>query len=231
LFSSRTDRGTVVHNLLSFVVVPPTGARNLRFEPTGTVGGAQSAVVLDEPVYQVRTPPSFVETDQRHSLVFTGVDARVYWTKRLSVLAQISWGNNPSAVVSLQRPTPQPSIFADYVAQETVERRARMLSILQSVDLVAEGRLRPWVGGGVAFVHAVDSYEFVNVAFADPSIRSESTQEVDRSGYAALFTGGIKVLVTTSVLVSGDESGRAFFNDRPVGSFDAIWRVGVGIRF
>jgi hypothetical protein len=213
------------------VVASPSVAQSPRFELSATVGGAQPPVAILQPDYQLRQPPSFVETDQTHNLVFTGVDGRVYWTKRLSALVQVSWGNNPSATLTFQKPTPQPPIVTNYLAQETVEHRTRMLSILQSVDLVAEGRLRPWVAGGVALVHAVDSYQFVSVAFADPSMRSEPTQEVDRSASAAVFAGGIKWYVTKSVFVSGDESGRAFFSDRPVGSFNAMWRVEVGISF
>jgi hypothetical protein len=58
-----------------------------------------------------------------------------------------------------------------------------------------------------------------------------STQELDRSGSAAVFAGGIRVYITKSVFVSGDESWRGFFNDQRLGSLNAMLRVAIGISF
>jgi hypothetical protein len=223
-------RTAVIGFLLSLIVAPPAAAQNQRFELLGTLSGAQAPVVPNPPAY-ARAPPLFVESDETHNLLFIGFDTRVYWARRLSTVLQVSWGNNPSATFTFEKPSPRPLPFTSYTAEETVERQTWMLSILQSIDLVAEGRFRPWIAGGGAFVRAVDNYTDVDFTFAEPSVRSQTSFEVDRSGSAAVIAGGVKVYLTKSVFLSGDESVRFFVNDRPLGSFNAMWRVGIGISF
>jgi hypothetical protein len=42
---------------------------------------------------------------------------------------------------------------------------------------------------------------------------------------------GVRIYVTSRLFISGDESFRGYPGDTPLGTFNAMWRAGVGVGF
>lgn len=72
-------------------------------EVAATVSGTYPTVVLVE-CCQLRTPPILKEADARYKVVSLGAVGRVYWTPRLSVLADVRRSREASYEVTFPRP-------------------------------------------------------------------------------------------------------------------------------
>jgi hypothetical protein len=89
------------------------------------------------------------------------------------------------------RPAPTPFFGPSYDVSETLRRQATTVSILQSVDLVGRGRVRPWLAGGIGYIHAVDRQQMISVS-GDESLRGY-LGETPLGALNALWSVGIGV--------------------------------------
>jgi hypothetical protein len=210
-----------------------------RFEVSLSVGNAHPPVAVQFPrLGTIRSPTTFGELPDTHDLWITGVDARLYLTKRVSAVGQVGWSNRPSFTYRYVQPAlgglaGLVGSGASDVA-ETVERRVVTASYLQSFDFVAQGRVRPWVAAGLGLVHAVDQTHFVEVSSATGA-RTESTSETDRSetdrsAGAFLAAFGVGIYLSRRVFLSGDETYRGYLAT-PLGSLNLMWQAGIGVGF
>jgi hypothetical protein len=217
--------------LVGFVLTAwPAAAQDHKFEFSINTGNARPRIVYAGPQF-FRSPPRVIESAETHDLWLTGADARLYWKRRLSAVVQASFGNNPSRVFTFVQDSPPALGLPSKAVEQTVERRVWTFSLLQSMDLVPAGRVRPWVGAGIEFVNAVDRQHTVSISMSSPPTRSEETADLDRSGQAAVAAGGIRVYVTRWLFLSGEGSVRGYLGEIPLGSFNALWRAGMGIGF
>jgi hypothetical protein len=153
-----------------FVLLVSCGARasaqEHRFEVSANTRNASPPFVFQGSVVLFRAPapaPSFESTDKQ-DLWLTGVDVRAYWMKRLSLIIQASFGNEPNGHFAFVQTSPPPG--PDFPVEETVKPQVWTVSLLQSVDPVGRGRVRPWVGGGITLVHAVDRQQLTLISLA-----------------------------------------------------------------
>jgi len=101
-----------------------------------------------------------------------------------------SFGNDPSGNFTFVQ-SPLVLFGPSYDVSETVRRQATTVSILQSVDLVGRGRVRPWLAGGIGYVHAVDRQQMISVS-GDESLRGY-LGETPLGALNALWSVGIGV--------------------------------------
>jgi hypothetical protein len=198
-------RMVVLSGIFSFACADLATAQSPKLEISLNEGNAHPPVAVQLPrTGTIRSPITFGELSDTHDLWITGVDARLYLTKRVSAVGQVGWSNTPTFTYRYIQPAlgglgPVPSTSASDVAQ-TVERRVVTASYLQSFDFVAEGRVRPWVAAGLGLVHAVDQTHFVEVSSATGA-RTESTSETDRSAGAFLAAFGVRIYLSRRVFL------------------------------
>ena len=206
-------------------------AQQPKFELSVNTGNTNPPVVVQDQ-HVIRTPVTFSELPDTHDLWLTGVDVRWYWMERLSVVFQAALGNTPRHDFSfIQGPTAPGGSGGTFAVTQTVERHEWTASLLQSVDLIARGHVRPWVGGGLMVIHAVDRDHFVRVSVSNPADRSDSVEDTDRSATALVAEAGIRIYLGPKVFLSADESVRGYLGETPLGTFNALWRVGFGFGF
>jgi hypothetical protein len=217
---------------LAFVVAigaSRAAAQEPRLELSFNAGNANPPFVF-QGVEARRSPPPFFESADAQDLWLSSIDVRAYWRKRLSLLGQVTVGNDPIGRFSFFQPS-LTGFDSGFDVSESVEHRVWTMSLLQSVDVVDRGRIRPWLAGGISFLHVIDRQQMTFVSRANPPNQSVSATDIDRSTGALVFAVGVKIYVTRRLFISGDESFRGYLSDTPLGTFNAMWRAGIGFGF
>lgn len=193
-------------------------------------GLVRPGIVVEEPG-GLRTQPTLRETDETHTALTSELAVRIWWTRHTGTIVSAGWSGEASRQFTFPKPERLSPPFTHYEAERTVTHRSRFLSIAQERNLVSAGSVLPFVAAGLEIRSVVNRQTTGSVGFVDATSRLSSSQERTGTQIALLVGAGLRVLVGSRGVVSGDAAIFATRASMPLGEFSARWRVGAGVRF
>ncbi len=113
------------------------------------VGASQHDVMMAE-CCALHTPPILVVLDESQSFTVLGGDARFYWTPRTSTFVAFEGSSEIRWQLTYPRPASILPVISTYVAERRGSHRNNTLTVGQSLELVTQARLRPWMFAALA---------------------------------------------------------------------------------
>ena len=163
-------------------------------------GGVQlpaGIVPVREPSNFPRQVPNVITRDL--DPVEAAIGARVFVVKRFNVRTTYAWSRTTTVHLTYERP-PQNPLFTGYTSEITTQDHHRGLSIVPSLDFADAGRIRPWLGAGVAWRWSDDDETRTSIEFQSGAVSTNRSTSEDTERML-VASGGLRVMPARRLVV------------------------------